>query len=427
MRTLEPVHVSEYYIKQIAKGMRQYFWGYIFAKIFEILEDNVIDNSQNDLKEALKSGRVWYEKGAFRTGNRFSNAVAKTLEEMGARHFRGAYYIELDKVPKEIITLMEYLKGQALVKTSAIEQYLAGLLPILDKLTVQDFIEIAVNNMFKKLETDIIQNAMKGQLPVIELGIATPKVQTSIRQRQNIEKYWKDRENETKKLQAEVKRATTPEAIDKAKKKLADFQKETYAKAPTLDVDIDQFELSKISEKVSKDYVYNMNYWVKKWEVKNIIEMRKEVADMVQKGKRIDEVAKYFEKRWKIAKNKAYFLAFNESHLASSVIEATQYQKLGCTQFEWGRSTAIEKRKLHKEYYGKIFSFDNPPIIDEELGIKGLPRQIWNCQCQIIPVVPTVAEIMKQKEQVKNAKWNIIGNNKQRNNTNWRYRRYGER
>ena len=169
-----------------------------------------------------------------------------------------------------------------------------------------------------------------------------------------------------------------------------------------------------------------MNYWVKKWEVKNIIEMRKDVADMVQMGKRIDEVAKYFEKRWKIAKNKAYFLAFNESHLASSVIEATQYQMLGCTQFELGRSTAIEKRKLQKEYYGKIFSFDNPPIIDEKLGIKGLPRQIWNCQCQIIPVVPTVAEIMKQKEQVKNAKWNIIGNNKQRNNTNWRYRRYGE-
>ena len=50
MKKLEPVHVSEYYIKQIAKGMRQYFCGFIFAKIFEILDDNNIDNSQNDLK-----------------------------------------------------------------------------------------------------------------------------------------------------------------------------------------------------------------------------------------------------------------------------------------------------------------------------------------------------------------------------------------
>ena len=161
--------------------------------------------------------------------------------------------------------------------------------------------------------------------------------------------------------------------------------------------------------------------------------MRQDVADMVQKGERVPAIQEYFEKRWKVAKDKANFLAVNESHLAGSVIKATSYQELGCNSFVWGRSSSKEKRKLHEEYYGETFTFDNPPIIDEKLGITGLPRQIWNCKCHMLIKPPTLAEILDKTEEVRNAKRNIftrlrykIRNSKQCNNTAWRYRRLGE-
>ena len=192
-----------------------------------------------------------------------------------------------------------------------------------------------------------------------------------------------------------------------------------------MDVQIDDVQLDERSKKIAEDYTYNMKYWVKKWEAKNIVKMREDVLNMVQEGARVPTIEAYFMKRWKIARDKAHFLAVNESHLAASVIKATQYQMAGCTQFKWGRSSSKEKRILHEEYYGEVFDFVNPPIIDEKLGITGLPRQIWNCKCHILPVVPDIQTIKK----VRNAKRNIfekIFNSKQCDNYTWRYRRFGE-
>lgn len=426
MKTLKPVEVSEYYINKVASGMAQYFWGYIFAPIFEILADKSITNSpQSVIYAAIKNGKIWYENGAFRTKTRFTNAVSNELEKLGAVYKYNAYYISKAQLPNELISIIDLMKTQSLSKLTQIERYLIGLLPVLEKMSVQDFITIAVREMYKKLEYDIMKSAQEYKLPIIELGIVSPNVKTSRKQQKQIESYWRESDEKTKRLRKQLESAKTAEEQDKIRTKIAEHQKETYANAPQLDIKLEEFELNKISEKIAQDYVYNMNFWVKKWEAKNIIEMRKEVADMMQKGIRIAEVEKYFEKRWKVAKDKAKFLAFNESHLASSVIQATQYKKLGCTQFKWGRSTAIEKRKLHKEYYGKIFDFDNPPIIDEKLGIRGLPKQIWNCQCQMLCVVPSVAQIMKQLDKVKNAKYSIIRNNKQCDNNAWQYRRLG--
>lgn len=433
MKTLKPVEVSDFYIRQVASGMAQYFWGFIFAPIFEIIQENTVENSTSDLITAIKSGKVWYDKGAFRTDKRFSNKVSKTLEDMGAKFVRGSYKIDITRIPSEVLSALNVTKILAVEKATRISDFLLGALPLLKTFSIRDFIEVAVEKMYKKLELDILKSAKEYELPVIELGVFTPDVNISRKRRKEIETYWKERDEQAGKLREKVKEATSEEEKEKARQKLSEFQADTFENAPRLEVNVDEYELNEVSRKIAEDYVYNMNYWVKKWEVKNIIEMRKEVADMVQKGVRTPQLQVYFEKRWKIAKNKAKFLAENESRLAGSVIKATQYQDLGCTQFKWGRSVALEKRELHKHYYNKIFDFNDPPIIDEKLGIKGLPQQIWNCQCQMLCVSPTLAQVLKKKDEVQNAKRNVIElikyrirNSKQRSNSNWRYRRYGQ-
>ena len=439
MKTLKPVDVSDFYIRQVASGMAQYFWGYIFGPIFEILAENTVDNSKNDLIKAIKSGRVWYQNGAFRTKGRFTNSISKTLEEMGARYSRGAYYIQRAKISTELLSIINLSRVATIQKANKISEFLGGLLPILETLTVRDFIEISVERMYKKLELDIVKSAQEYKLPVIDLGIVVPDVNISRKRRKEIETYWKERDKQAGKLREQIRKAKTKEEKNIYRNKLVEFQAKTHDEAPSLDIGIEEYELNKVSKEIAEDYVYNMNFWIKKWETKNIVEMRKKIADMVQEGaqsKTIEEyvltvpkLQKLFEGEWDKAKKKAHFLAENESRLAASVIQATQYQKMGCTQFEWGRSTSKEKRELHKSYYGQVFDFDNPPIIDEKLGVRGLPRQIWNCKCQMLCVPPSRVQVIKKTEEVRNAKRNIfkqIKNSMQRSNSNWRYGRYGE-
>ena len=360
VETLKPVEVSDFYIKQIANGMKRYFKENIFDEIFKILNDNNVINSASDIISALKSGRIYYSNGAFRTENIFSNRVASTLEAMGAKYRYGAYYIERSLIPIEIENTLALVAAREAAKVAALNKLFLDLPSNLEKLTLDAFIEKAVDKTFKKFEIDLLKAAEEKKVPIIS------------------------------------------------------------------------FEpIGKQANKIAKDYTHNMQYWVKKWEAKEIIKMRQDVTKMVSEGARVPTLKKYFQERWGIWGHKAEFLAINESHLAGSVISATRYQGMGFTHFKWSRSSSKEKRELHKEYYGRVFAYNNPPVIDKDLNITGLPRQIWNCKCHIRPVINRL--FFENSRKIQNAKrnifkkaWYTIKNSVQCHNNPWRYRRFGE-
>lgn len=431
MNYFKPVEIKKNYINRIAAGMSKYFFDNIFKGIFDILKDNSVYNSKDALIQAIRQNRIYYKDGAFRA-SRFSNSIALTLENMGAKFKNGAYYIEQSLIPLEISQAISLARADTLFKLSAVSTYLKAL--DLSDIDLAPYIEIATKEMFKSLERDIAKSAQEYKVPVIELGIVKPKIDIPKAGYKSVEYYWKKYDREAQKLNKKIEELKLKgEDTSALRKDLKELNEKSYKEAPDLKFEIDNMELDEQSAQIAKDYVYNMRFWVKKWEVKNIIKMRKDILDFERKGVRIPEIQKYFEKRWKIGKDKAYFLAKNESHLAASTIIKTQYEKIGSNRFKWGRSSAREKRKLHKEYYGKVFYFNDPPVIDESLGIKGLPRQIWNCLCHMLIVVPTLEELQARRQQVKNEKTilgkikNAISNNQQRDNNSWAYRRFDQR
>ena len=54
----------------------------------------------------------------------------------------------------------------------------------------------------------------------------------------------------------------------------------------------------------------------------------------------------------------------------------------------------------------KVFAYNNPPLIDKDLNITGLPRQIWNCKCHIRPVINR--SFFENSRKIQNAKRNIF-------------------
>lgn len=422
MNFLKPVEISERYIKQIEKAISRYFYVTCFSEIFAIIDSRnfTVSNSINDLINAIQSGRIYYKDGAFRA-DRFSNVVSKELEKLGAIYKKGAYFIDSKQLPPSIISAIDLENVKAQNKLTSINQFLTNL-EIID---ITPFVKQIVEKTFEKFTRDLEQTLKDKNIPIIELPYQNPKVEIPVEETKRISDYWTEKEAEANKLRESYEQAKTelenaPDTLKRqarqkvkiAQETLRNFQKQKYKNAPKFDY---TWGGGDMSAQVAENYTYNLKYWVKNWQVNNIVKMRKDVAEMVKRGARIAEVKEYFIKQWHISENKAQFLARNEIGLASTAIKKYQYTQAGCTHFKWLPSASREKRELHKKYYNKIFEFDNPPLIDEKLDIYGLPKQIWNCGCGIMPVVP--------KAEVKNDR-SIF---KRYQTRNIEYRRFTER
>ena len=472
--SFKPVQISEYFLRQIAAGLKKEIYDTVFKQIFEVLNSKTVYNDKKTLTNAIQSGRIYYENGAFKSNKPFSNAVADELEKLGAKYRNGAYYIDRALLPVEIENSLAIVAARETAKIAALNGLLARLAATVgQETTVKLFIEKAVDRMFKKLQVDLEESTKARRVPVIDVSTEIPDLEVSEPKLDKITRYWEEtdaqaaplhddwaqKDKEVKQLEDRLKSAKGEEKreIEKqltrtkterenARQKLADFREKQRKNAPNIDLEkdtsIDEVVIDKRAKKIAEDYTYNMDYWVKNWKAKEITVMRRDVLEMSQNGARTETIKKYFMNRWGIAERKAEFLARNESGIASSVLKATHYQDMGCTHFKWLRSTSKEKRELHLEYaketgnkYGiggtNIFAFDNPPIIDERTGQRGLPQQTYNCSCGMVGVKNPQYYINRRK--IENAKRNIftkikyaIENSMQRNNNPWRYRRFGE-
>lgn len=139
-------------------------------------------------------------------------------------------------------------------------------------------------------------------------------------------------------------------------------------------------------DQIAQDYTFNMKYYIKNWMPNRISNMRVKVQKAILEGYRPDQVQEMLEKEYKIGKNKAKFLAQNETSIMLAELKKSMYSEMGFTEFIWQTILDGRERPEHHKLNGKIFSFDNPPVIDERTGQRGLPGQTYNCRCNLIPV-----------------------------------------
>lgn len=122
---------------------------------------------------------------------------------------------------------------------------------------------------------------------------------------------------------------------------------------------------------------------------KYFLEVEGAVMRSIQSGRGMADLQPDLEARYGITKRRAALIARDQTAKATSAINRARMEGLGMKKFEWIHSGGgKEPRHLHKyELNGKIFSIDNPPIIDERTGQRGLPGELINCRCRMRPVI----------------------------------------
>lgn len=112
------------------------------------------------------------------------------------------------------------------------------------------------------------------------------------------------------------------------------------------------------------------------------------VMRSIQVGNGLADLKPQLDKYGVQVKNWSKNVALDQTRKAYNGINASRMQALGVTKFQWIHSGGSNHpREYHRdELNGKIYEFDDPPIIDKRTGERGIPGQLPYCRCTMRPI-----------------------------------------
>lgn len=107
--------------------------------------------------------------------------------------------------------------------------------------------------------------------------------------------------------------------------------------------------------------------------------------------RRADEIASELMETTKVTESRAKLIARTETARANTMLNMARATSVGSTQYIWRNSGDQAVRHSHKWRNGKkldgqVFSWDNPPKLDD--GTVGHPGTFPNCRCYAEPILP---------------------------------------
>lgn len=89
-----------------------------------------------------------------------------------------------------------------------------------------------------------------------------------------------------------------------------------------------------------------------------------------------------------ITERRAKEIAVDQSRKVVSAMNVERAKAVGMKKFIWLHSGGgAQPRKLHVDYDGQEFFYDDPPVIDERSQERGFPGQAINCRCTMVPIL----------------------------------------
>lgn len=144
--------------------------------------------------------------------------------------------------------------------------------------------------------------------------------------------------------------------------------------------------------RIAREYTENMRLYIKDFTEKEIVKLRKRVQESALKGGRHEELVDEIQSSFSVSRNKAKFLARQETSLLMTKFKQDRYEDAGVNYYIW-KTVAGSKnhpvRPWHKALENKKFKWSDPPITTKpgEPIRKNNPGQDYNCRCYAIPVV----------------------------------------
>ncbi|OWK42184.1 phage minor head protein [Fimbriiglobus ruber] len=112
------------------------------------------------------------------------------------------------------------------------------------------------------------------------------------------------------------------------------------------------------------------------------------VMRSITTGNGMADLVPYLQKQKGITLRRARMISTDQTRKAFNSLSKARMEKIGVTSYIW-RHTAGSRhpRKQHIEMSGNVYRYDDPPVIDDRTGERGIPGQAINCACRMQPVL----------------------------------------
>lgn len=124
-------------------------------------------------------------------------------------------------------------------------------------------------------------------------------------------------------------------------------------------------------------------------------DLRKEVLPRVEAGVRSEAISAVIERRFGVSERVAGRIARTETNKLNAALTQTRNEDLGIESYTW--CTAGDERVRgdpsgkypntndnHYKLNGKVFRYDDPPVVNEETGSTANPGEDYECRCQAL-------------------------------------------
>lgn len=119
-----------------------------------------------------------------------------------------------------------------------------------------------------------------------------------------------------------------------------------------------------------------------------LLQVQGSVMRSITTGAGLSDLLREIQRHDGVTERRAELIARDQTSKATTAINSARMEVLGIKKFQWLHSGGGQHpRKLHQRLSGQIFSLDDPPVIDERTGERGLPGQLINCRCRMVPVI----------------------------------------
>lgn len=334
---LKPIKYKKAYEILIAKDIQKWYYEIFYKELFELCNTDTVINTDDEIINALKSGIIYYQDGAFYSSKKyFPIRISKALKDIGAKYsqWRKAYLLKKESLPLNVYSVIEMLKANTIERAGAIRAFLTSQLGNISDLMKRLVITTSVETIMQDLQKRVYSNFKNAKIETI-----SPKL-SNFRANYIAQRYITN-------LEFWIK-GWTEENIQKMRDTVAQMA-------------IDGKSIQDIKKYIQKMYG-------------------------------IDNRHALF-----LARNETAIAT--TSYLAAKYQEEGFTKFKWITNYD-GRERPLHHElgeKTHNKWGidgTNIFRYDDPPIIYEyttKKGVttihKGLPGETYNCRCHMIPVM----------------------------------------
>ncbi len=151
---------------------------------------------------------------------------------------------------------------------------------------------------------------------------------------------------------------------------------------------IDSSKLSKETREILKASVNQSVDYIRSIQSEYLTKVKGSVYRSISGGRGLQDLVPDLQKISGQTKRRSKLIALDQVRKTQAALNRSRMKQNGVTKFIWNHSfSGKEPRQDHIAMDGKVYSINNPPVIDKNTGQRGYPGDLPNCRCFQTPVI----------------------------------------